>query len=144
MSSLGCAVGLYNPRNQFNVGSVLRAAQCFNANLVVLQGKRYQRAGTDTMNGYKSVPLVHTEDLFSSIPYRWTPIAVEIVNFESTSLPKFKHPNSAFYIFGPEDGSLPKEVLDKCKEVVSIPSGVLNLAAAVNIILYDRMRSFDV
>ena len=42
------AIGLYMPKNPFNVGGVLRAAQCYDAALVVTQGRRYKPMSTDT------------------------------------------------------------------------------------------------
>lgn len=46
----------------------------------------------------------------------------------------------ALYIFGPEDGSLDKEIRDWCEDVVYIPTtGCMNLAATVNVVLYDRL-----
>jgi tRNA(Leu) C34 or U34 (ribose-2'-O)-methylase TrmL len=43
-------------------------------------------------------------------------------------------------VFGPEDGHVPKGIRTACHRFVTIPShGCLNLAAAVNVVLYDRM-----
>ncbi len=50
-----------------------------------------------------------------------------------------KHPEDAFYVFGPEDGGLPKPVRLLCHRFAVIPTHhCLNLAAAVNVVLYDR------
>ncbi|HEX2679620.1 MAG TPA: RNA methyltransferase [Polyangiales bacterium] len=130
------AIGLYHPKNVFNVGSVLRAAGCFGAALVAVQGQRYKRASTDTMKAYRHIPLVQVDDLASVIPFDCVPVIVERVE-RSVPLPLFVHPERAFYVFGPEDGSLPERLL-RARNVVSIPSGSLNLAAAVNVVLYDR------
>jgi tRNA(Leu) C34 or U34 (ribose-2'-O)-methylase TrmL len=55
-------------------------------------------------------------------------------------LPGYKHPERALYIFGPEDGTLGHDVLDWCRDVVYVPTnGCMNLAATVNVVLYDRM-----
>jgi tRNA(Leu) C34 or U34 (ribose-2'-O)-methylase TrmL len=52
----------------------------------------------------------------------------------------FVHPENAYYIFGPEDSSIKKELLDHCLHVVYIPTiGCMNLAATVHVVLYDRM-----
>ena len=52
----------------------------------------------------------------------------------------FKHPQRAFYIFGPEDGSLRANVTDWCEDIIYIPThGCMNLAATVNVVLYDRL-----
>lgn len=42
-------------------------------------------------------------------------------------------------IFGPEDGTLGERVLSWCRDVVYVPTDrCMNLAATVNVILYDR------
>lgn len=77
-----------------------------------------------------------TDDL--QIPYDCVPVAVEIID-GSVSLERYQHPQSALYIFGPEDGSVPKDIMDRCRDVVTIPGKFcLNLAAAVSVLLYDR------
>ena len=55
-------------------------------------------------------------------------------------LPEFKHPENACYIFGPEDGSLSQDIINKADAVVYVPTaGCMNLAATVNVVLYDRL-----
>jgi tRNA(Leu) C34 or U34 (ribose-2'-O)-methylase TrmL len=67
-----------------------------------------------------------------------TAVAVEVSD-EATPLPSFTHPERALYVFGPEDGTLSKQILAQCAATVLIPTQrCLNLAAAVNIVLYDR------
>ena len=69
----------------------------------------------------------------------YTPVAVEYIG-EAEPLWSFEHPARALYLFGPEDGSIEHAVLEQCQHVVRIPSRFcLNLAASVNIVLYDRM-----
>ena len=51
-----------------------------------------------------------------------------------------QYPEKAYYIFGPEDGSIKQAVVNKADAVVYIPTkGSLNLAQTVNVVLYDRM-----
>lgn len=131
------AIGLYYPRDPANVGSVLRAAGVFGAASVAIEGRRYQRRGTDTMAAYRHLPLLHGE-LRSLIPFDCVPVAIEVIA-GARELPRYAHPERAFYVFGPEDSSLGKDVLSWCRDVVTIPAGCLNLAAAVNVVLYDRV-----
>ncbi|MGL4447908.1 MAG: TrmH family RNA methyltransferase, partial [Shewanella sp.] len=57
----------------------------------------------------------------------------------ATPLPEFVHPPRAFYIFGPEDGTLDPATFAGVRHVVYVPThGCMNLAASVNVILYDR------
>lgn len=66
-------------------------------------------------------------------------MAVELVD-GARALPEYTHPDRALYIFGPEDGSLDQDIRDWCEDVVYIPTeGCMNLAATVNVVLYDRM-----
>lgn len=131
-------IGLYNPKTIYNVGAVLRAAYAFEAASVYVSGLRYKKAGTDTVAGYTTFPLVQVSDLMSVIPFECSPIAVEI-SPHAKPLETYPHPPRAYYIFGPEDGRLPDRILQSCRDVVRIPSKVcVNLAAAVNIVLYDR------
>jgi tRNA C32,U32 (ribose-2'-O)-methylase TrmJ len=84
------------------------------------------------------VPLFHYDDIFQGLPFDCVPVAVDLIE-GAVPLPAFQHSDRMFYIFGPEDGTLGKAITTKCKYVVQIPSRhCLNLAAAVNIILYDR------
>ena len=44
------------------------------------------------------------------------------------------------YIFGPEDGSISQALIDFADDVVYVPTiGCMNLAATVNVVLYDRL-----
>ena len=132
-------IGLDNPKNSINVGAVLRAAGIFGAALVAYSGMRYSPAPTDTMKAVRHLPLLQTNDLHDVIPYDCVPVAVELLN-EATPLPEYRHPERAFYVFGAEDNTLGKRVLSWCRDVIYIPTkGCLNLAACVNVVLYDRL-----
>lgn len=131
------AVGLLNPKTPSNVGSVLRAAYAFDVSLVAVQGQRYVRASTDTPQAYRHLPLLHGE-LRALVPFDCVPVAVDLV-VNARSLHSYTHPQRAFYVFGPEDGTLGAPVLEWCRDVIYIPTrGCLNLAACVNVVLYDR------
>ena len=133
------AIGLINTKTEANVGGALRGCYCFGASLIAIQGKRYNREATDTPASYKHIPLIHVENIKSVIPFDCIPVAVEITP-TATSLISFTHPERAFYIFGAEDGSIPKEVLEWCKFTVKIPTAIcMNLASTVNVVLYDRL-----
>jgi len=48
------------------------------------------------------------------------------------------------YIFGPEDGTISQAVIDRADAVVYVPTiGCMNLAATVNVVLYDRLAKSD-
>lgn len=59
---------------------------------------------------------------------------------DATSILEYEHPKQAFYIFGPEDGTLGKNTLNWCRDKIYIPTKqCMNLAATVHVVLYDRM-----
>ncbi|MBH0020917.1 RNA methyltransferase [Pseudoalteromonas sp. SWXJ133] len=142
MSKQQAVIGLINPKSPTNVGGVLRAAGCYDAKQVFFTGNRYLNAKkfhTDTKNVLERIPLTETDSLEVVKPQGATVVVIELIE-GATPLPEFKHPENAFYIFGPEDGSIPKDILKWCDEVVYIPTiGCMNLAATCNVVLYDRL-----
>jgi tRNA(Leu) C34 or U34 (ribose-2'-O)-methylase TrmL len=133
------AIGLNQPKTPANVGSVLRAAHCYGAALVVTSGQRYTRAPTDPQAAYRHIPLVQCADLNDAIPFDCVPVAVDLIE-GATPLNKYQHPERAFYVFGPEDGTLGPSIVGWCRDTVYVPTRYcMNLAATVNVILYDRM-----
>ncbi|PCJ34294.1 MAG: 23S rRNA methyltransferase [Cellvibrionales bacterium] len=139
-------IGLFNPKSPENVGSVMRAAGCYGVNSVFYTGERYDRAQpfyTDTKKIHESLPLIGVNELEGVIPLGCVPVAVELVA-GAKPLTTYKHPARAFYIFGPEDGTLKKGITDFCEDIVYIPTeGCMNLAATVNVVLYDRLAKGD-
>lgn len=154
------AIALIDPKYVYNLGGVVRAAACFNADTVYYRGDRLDRElGSEIgafshwphrtgdqariprelrMYSVKIVKLASDRDIFALTENHITPVCVEnIEGFEQ--LAAFIHPKNAIYIFGPEDGELNGYVRSHCMRHVRIPSEFsLNLSAAVNIVLYDR------
>lgn len=125
-----------------NIGGVLRAAYCFGASYIWIVGKKYRGCKTDTVGGIRHIPIFRCLTFDEVvIPYNTIPIAVEITD-SSTNLEEAYHPDRALYIFGPEVGSLSQKVLDRCIQVCRIRTkSCLNLAAAVNVVSYDRCNA---
>lgn len=134
-----CCIGLDHPKNSVNVGAVLRAAGCYNAAMVAISGRRYQHSSTDAQKAYRKLPFLQVEDLRFVIPYDCVPVAIDLID-GAVPLPAYQHPERAFYIFGAEDATLGNRITSWCRDVVYIPTeSCLNLAATVNVVLYDRM-----
>lgn len=137
-----CCVGLVNPKSPENVGSVMRAAGCYGVDEVYYTGNRFElarRFATDTKQMVEKIPLLGVDDLMAFIPQGCVPVVVDLID-GATPLPDYVHPERAFYIFGPEDGTLDLALYGTVKDVVYVPTqGCMNLAASVNVILYDRL-----
>ncbi len=146
MTSSNVNIGLINPKSPDNVGSVMRAAGNYDASKVFYTGTRYKKAqdnqGRSANLSRKvgsSVAISGVNDLLSAIEDGMAIVCVELV-IGAVPLPEYQHPENAFYIFGPEDGSIEQDIIDKADAVVYIPTiGCMNLAATVNVVLYDRL-----
>jgi tRNA(Leu) C34 or U34 (ribose-2'-O)-methylase TrmL len=161
-------IWLMNPKTPQNMGSVLRAMSVYqDGAAVIYSGSRYDIAAkfsTDPHDGGVAIPKVHVHDMAhamrflagrtdvqgaSSPPMRSAKyIAVDLIS-EAVPLHIFAHdvdvrtaPSQRCvvgYLFGPEDGTLSAEVLGECDAAVYVPTkGSMNLAATVNVLLYDR------
>ena len=107
------SIGLINPKSPSNVGAVMRAAGCYQADEVRYTGSRYDRAArfhTDTKDASLRIPLKGMPDLLADLPEHTRVICVELVE-GATALPAFYVPTI----------------------------GCMNLAASVNVLLYDRL-----
>jgi len=139
------SVILDNPRYPHNVGGALRACACWGLDQLWWTGDRVKvepirgrLPREERMKGYKNVEMHHRQDAFKCIPPGVTPICIELLP-GAEPLETFEHPDNAIYIFGPEDGSVSNEVRRYCHRFIVIPTfNCLNLAAAVNVVLYDR------
>lgn len=142
MSRGFACVALVNPKCIANMGGAMRAAGCYSASLVVIGGARPQRLGrlvTDTMRTYRHTPVQLIDDVFDAVPYDCVPVAVDLLD-GARELPAYTHPERAFYIFGAEDQTLGKKIVERCRDKIVVPTrSCMNLASCVNVVLYDRM-----
>ena len=137
----GC-IALDRPNDGVNVGHALRAALGFSARMVILGAAdpkiNVRKLSTDPGRAYRHVPVLEVDDIFDAMPNDCSPVAVELTD-SAINLVDFDHPERACYIFGPENGSVSTEILEKCDQVVKIPTTMsLNLGMTVNIVMYDR------
>ncbi|WP_105903323.1 RNA methyltransferase [Vibrio gangliei] len=135
-------IGLTNPKSPSNVGAVMRAAGCYRADAVRYTGVRYEKAAkfhTDTKSMTRKIPLDGVDDMLQGLSPGTKVVCVELAE-GAIPLPEFQHPENALYVFGPEDGSIDQSVVSKADAVVYVPTvGCMNLAASVNVLLYDRL-----
>ena len=146
MNKSHVTIGLTNPKSPTNVGAVMRAAGCYQVDEVKYPGQRYEKAAkfhTDTKSATRTIPLTGVESFLDNLAPETKIVCVELAE-GATPLPRFKHPENAIYIFGPEDGSIAQDVADRADHVVYVPTvGCMNLAATVNVLLYDRLAKSD-
>jgi tRNA(Leu) C34 or U34 (ribose-2'-O)-methylase TrmL/GNAT superfamily N-acetyltransferase len=135
-------LALTNPKSPTNVGAVMRAAGCFQASKVLYTGNRFDIAAkfqTDTKKVSSRIALEKVDSFFDDVPPEVKVVCVDLVE-GAIPLMDFEHPPHAIYVFGPEDSSISQEDISQADAVVYIPTiGCLNLAATVNVLLYDRL-----
>ena len=152
-AAAAAAVVLINPKFAHNVGGALRACAIFDAERLAWTtqrvppmaqwppGQRLPRE--ERMRAYRDVVVTNPppdRPLDALVALGYTPVAVEVLENAET-LGAFIHPERALYVFGPEDGTLSRGTRCACHRFLRIPAaGCLNLAAAVNVTLYDRQR----
>lgn len=155
------AVLLVNPKNPFNVGNALRACSNFGVPTLRWTGDRVNdpRDGDtianvsktmkasrgrlpreERMKYYRNVNWSQDEHALPKfIAEGFAPVCLELLP-GSENLTFFEHPENPVYVFGPEDGDVPKGVRTVCHHFVQIPSlSCVNLSAAVYITLNDRI-----
>ena len=140
------SIGLSNPKSPENVNSVKRAAGNFRVGSIYYTGKRYPRAlklnpATTNMSRDVSlnIPVTEVASLIDEAPENMQIVCIEFAE-DAIPLPGYQHPDNALYLFGPEDGTLSQEIIDRADAVVYVPTkGCMNLAATVNVVLYDRL-----
>ena len=146
MKNSKVSIGLINPKSPDNVGAVMRSAGNFRVDSVFYTGQRYplalQRnpAAPDMRRKLsQNIPISEVSCLIDSAPEDMKIVCVEFAE-NAIALPEYQHPQNAFYIFGPEDGGISQQVIDRADAVVYVPThGCMNLAATVNVVLYDRL-----
>lgn len=131
-------MALWKPKSSDNYGTAMRSCASFGVAQVQLVGARFKRQASDVGKAWRHIPVLDGLDVLR-VPHGCVPVAVEICP-GAIDLPRYVHPERALYVFGPEDGSLPRSALDVCDHKIVIPgSSCLNLASAVTVVLYDRM-----
>lgn len=134
-------VGLVDPKTPENIGGVMRAAHAYGVAQVNIQGARAKALNhpTNTPKAHRHTPTFLLSDVLDYVPHDTQVVAVELIP-SAISLTSFKHPERAIYLFGPENGDLGGNVTNRADHIVYVPTrSCMNLAATVNVVLYDRM-----
>jgi tRNA G18 (ribose-2'-O)-methylase SpoU len=136
-------IAMYHAKHNTNVGTLWRSAHTYQAAFIATVGKRYMRQSSDTCKTPLSTPLVHyrdMEDLIEHLPHGCQVVGVEL-DPRAVPLDRFQHPRNALYLMGAEDHGLPQHVLERCHQIVQIPTPgpmSLNVSVAGSLLMHDR------
>ena len=150
MKATAVCIGLSNPKSPENVASVMRAAGNYRVDSVLYTGNRYPRAlqrNPDiprlSRKVGEQIPLTQVDSLVLAARANLKIVCVELAE-NAIALPDYEHPAQALYVFGPEDGTIEQKIIDQADTVVYVPTvGCMNLAATVNVVLYDRLAKSE-
>lgn len=136
-------VALDRPTDPVNIGHALRASFCYGARLLILGGDEIPGAlskiVTDPNRTVRHIPVIRADSVLDAVPEACDLVSVEL-DPDARPLMDFVHPERACYVFGPENGSLSPEIIERSRHKVMIPTmTALNLGMTVNTVLYDRL-----
>lgn len=158
---MSSAVVLIDPKTPYNVGAAIRACSIYGVPTLRWTGKRIttaegrRKAGAELKKNKPRMPREERLKDYTNVDWTEGPDHVlEILAADNDLIPvcieitpgaellhQFEHPERPLYVFGPEDGGVPAVARFMCHRFVRIPTMTrtpLNLAAAVNVVLYDR------
>jgi tRNA(Leu) C34 or U34 (ribose-2'-O)-methylase TrmL len=155
---MSAAILLIDPHFPHNVGNALRACALLGAGQLYWTGSRVpppdrwpegaRLPREERMKCYRNTRLRHLPqtslEQIDDLEPGSTPVCVEITD-GAEDLRDFVHPEKALYVFGPEDGDVPKGMRRVCHRFVRIPAAdpaertPYNLAFSVGAVLYDRL-----
>lgn len=134
-------VAIMHPKNENNVGSLLRTAHLLNCDFICIIGKRYETQASDTSKIKQNVPFLEFESFDEFQKYRPSCelMAVELSPQASLLNTHYVHPRNAIYLLGAEDYGIPQKYLNKCNRIIQLYGEYsMNVAVAGSIVLYDR------
>lgn len=135
-------IGIYQPRNGLNIGTLWRSAQQLGAAGLFTIGRPYKRQASDAFGAEVHIPMrcyATFEEFLQARPQGALLVGVEI---GGTPLREFQHPSRAIYLLGSEDNGLPPKVLEKCQAVIALESinqSSYNVAVTGSIVMYHRV-----
>ncbi len=136
-------IALYSPKHEKNLGSIMRIAYNYNVDFICLIANRYRRVQADTPNATKHIPTFfykNVEDFVESYPKSCILINLETKN--SRNLEQFNHPKNSIYVFGPEEGNIPDELLKLGINLKIESRQCLNQAVCAGNVLFHRHLQF--
>jgi tRNA G18 (ribose-2'-O)-methylase SpoU len=140
-------IGICRGKSPINVGTLWRSAYQLGAAGVFTIGQRYPQQASDTLATWRHIPYREYKDydcFFEAQPYSCPIIAVEM---GGKPLREFVHPQRCIYLLGAEDNGIPKDMLARCQQTVSLESirtESFNVAVAGALVMYDRMTKLSI
>ena len=141
-NSFPIAVLMENFAGDFNIGTVIRNANAFNAKEVFYLGrKHYDRRGTVGTHNYTNITHLSSIEKLSELKERYTLVGLENSVDGAIAMDKFEWPSNPLLIIGEEGIGITSETLSLCDRCVYISQygsvRSLNAGVASGIALND-------
>lgn len=142
------AVCMENLLGDFNLSSVIRSANAFNARAVYYLGrKHYDRRGTVGTHHYTDVINLKTREDLIKLKKDYELVAIENTVDTAVNLVDAKYERPPLFILGEEGVGITPETLELCDRFVYIPQygsvRSLNAAVAGSIVMNDFVTKYN-
>ena len=141
------AVLMENWQGDFNIGTMIRNANAFNAKKVFYYGKkRYDRRGAVGTHHYVDLHHLDTYNAVISLKSSFTFVCLDNVE-GAVPMEQFQWPENSLMIFGEEGTGVTPEMLKLADHVVSIKQygsvRSMNVGTTSGIAMYDYTRKLN-
>jgi len=142
------AVLMEHWKGDFNIGTLIRNSNAFNANEVFYVGKkRYDRRGAVGTHHYIDLKYIDDfEDLWK-LKEKYTFVCLDNNIDGVVSMEEFEWPENALMIFGEEGEGVTSEMLELADYIVSITQygsvRSMNVGTTSGIAMYDYMKKYN-
>lgn len=142
VNSLPFAVLMGQIEHDFNIGSVIRAANSFGASKIFYYGKKhFDRRGCLGTYKYSTVEYLSSFDQVKALKDDYTFVGLENNNPKTQKIISYIWSPKPLIIIGEEGNGIQPELLELCDSLVEIPSRgsvrSLNAAQAAAIAMFD-------
>ena len=141
------AVMMENWLGDFNLSSLIRSANAFNARSVYYLGrKHYDRRGTVGTHNYTDVVHLSTRDQLLKLKEEYELVAIENTVPSAVALGNAEYSRPPLFILGEEGVGITQETLELCEKFVYINQHgsvrSLNAAVAGSIVMNEFVNNY--
>ena len=146
-TSFPYAVMMENWLGDFNLSSLIRSANAFNARSVYYLGrKHYDRRGTVGTHNYTDVVHLSTRDQLLKLKEEYELVAIENTVPSAVALGNAEYSRPPLFILGEEGVGITQETLELCEKFVYINQHgsvrSLNAAVAGSIVMNEFVNNY--
>jgi tRNA G18 (ribose-2'-O)-methylase SpoU len=145
--ALPCAILAQNIEHDFNLGSIMRAANFFGIFNFYYYGRRkIDRRSCCGVYHYQNVVNLPTINDVKALKDKYVFVGIENNTPNTVPMKDFVYPNNSIFVFGEEQMGLDDTLKELCSHLIEIPSRgsvrSINVAAAAAITINDYVNKY--